>query len=139
MKRKQPNNTKGVQSRLPENKVGALQLRQRGLSYREIAATIGVSLTTAYNNVQDCIKELNVIALEEAEIVRDLELARLDAALASIEVKLAKGDLGAINTLLRIQERRARFLGLDMPNKTDITVSTPEPITFVLDDHDKAE
>lgn len=117
-----------------ERRIEALKLRTTGMYYSDIADELGVCLATAYNDVMDRMKELNSIALEEAQVVRDLEVARLDKAMLSIKDKLDEGDLAAINTLLRIQERRARFLGLDMPNKSELTIDTPEPITFILDD-----
>lgn len=124
-----------------ERRIEALRLRQTGMYYSDIADKLEVCLATAYNDVMDRMKELNSIALEEAQVVRDLEVARLDKAMLSIKEKLDEGDLAAINTLLRIQERRARFLGLDMPNKSEIMVAVPEPVVFTLvpkkDDNDK--
>jgi len=140
MKAKHTHNmTKGAQPRRRENMVDALKYRQAGKTYREIGKLLGVDHSTAYRYVMDSIAELKELSLEEAETVRTLALTRLDRALDAIQGKIDTGDLGAINTMLRIEERRSKFEGLDTPTKAEITVATPEPITFVLNDHDKGE
>ena len=52
---------------------------------------------------------------EPAEEVRELMLERLDAALRAVWPRVLEADDGAINSLLRIEARRAKLLGLDAP------------------------
>ena len=49
-----------------------------------------------------------------------LELARLDVAQRAIWKKVVKGDLAAIDRLLKIMQRRAKLIGLDAPVKLDV-------------------
>jgi hypothetical protein len=43
-----------------------------------------------------------------------LELERLDSYLVGLEPRIAKGDHQAVNSAVRISERRSRLLGLDV-------------------------
>ncbi len=113
----------------------AVAMRGAGRSYRQIAEIEGVSLSTAHSRVQ---RALLVTIREPAEVVRELELARLDAlavvamaALAEfvpmrsrgnrvlhpvtrVEVRDWAHNLAAVDVLVRISERRAKLLGLDV-------------------------
>lgn len=93
-----------------ERMAKALNLRQRGLSYQEIGRTLRVSHSTAYDDVQDALRE---ITREPAEAVLTIELSRLDAILTPMINKAMEGDAFATDRVLRIMERRARYLGLD--------------------------
>ena len=126
-----PGNPKGQHAKLPERRREALKLRKTGLSYREMAPLLGVSHVQAYKDVMKAIELLNEDCKEEAKEVKQLELGRLDTALKAIWPGVQKGDLKAISMLLRIQERRARYEGLDVAQKQEIDIATPEPIRFV--------
>lgn len=118
----------------------ALELRKRGLSYSEIARALGYANEGgAHKAVQ---RGLQAIVAEPAQDVRELELARLDVlwkrALKALErhhVTVSNGRvvylgdtpieddtqaLQAIDRLLKIQERRARLIGLDAPVKHEV-------------------
>jgi hypothetical protein len=56
---------------------------------------------------------------------RILVNVRLDKALNALWPKVEKGDLEAIRTMLKIEERRARMLGIDKPQKLDVTHYLP--------------
>jgi len=116
----------------------AARLRAQSLSYREIAAELGVDVRTAHAAVQRALTET---VAEAADDVRRLELERLDDLARQARkvmlgthyviaqgkvVRLRRGGapleddgpiLQAIDRLLKIQERRARLLGLDAPVK----------------------
>jgi hypothetical protein len=112
-------------------KIKAYEMRLKGMSYRQIAQELGITFPTAHSYVKEVMNELNKYSLELIETYRDMELTRLDAAQNAIYKKVLKGDDRAITTMLKIQERRARVLGLDAPVKTEATIKTPEPIIFV--------
>ena len=95
-------------------KVGeALQLRRSGASYEEIGRAMGSSASTAYRRVKFGLEKLAKLNLKEAEHTRDMELARLDFYLRSLDQRIRAGDTRAINSAVRIAERRARLQGLD--------------------------
>lgn len=121
----------------------AVELRRRNLNYKQIAAEMGyASQSSAYEAVQ---RGLNDTQAETNDEVRRMELERLDdLARSALRVlatkhyaiapggKLARhpdtGDplvddgptLQAIDRLLKIQERRAKLLGLDQPVKHEV-------------------
>ena len=96
----------------------ALRLRAEGLSYKDIAAEMGVSQQTAHNWVT---AELKVAQHETAESVaqlRELEALRLDRMLRKWLPKAEEGDAEAAGVILRIMDRRAKMFGIDAPTKT---------------------
>jgi len=102
-----------------ENQMKALELAKAGVSYRLIAETVGYkSSQAAWAAVKSALKKVITPAAEE---VRLMEIERLDAALMAVWPSVTKGQYGAIDRFLRIQERRAKLLGLDAPARQDIT------------------
>jgi DNA-binding CsgD family transcriptional regulator len=94
----------------------AIRLRVQGFNYREIAAELGISVGTAYNDCSAAMKRIREQTRESAEEVRSVELDRLDRMIRALEVKaFGDGDTRAIDTLLKVSERRAKLLGLDAP------------------------
>lgn len=101
-----------------EKKRQALELRKAGVGYVKIAEQLGYkSVSSAHDAVMSALK---AITKEPAEEVRTMEIERLDAMLFAISPQVRAGHLGAIDRSLRIQERRAKLLGLDMPTVTRI-------------------
>ncbi|MFI9200172.1 hypothetical protein [Streptomyces sp. NPDC053048] len=118
----------------------AAELRAKGWHYRRIAEHLGIDVHTAHQAVQRALK---AIVQEPAEEVRTLELERLDRlyeraveVLERRHVTVSQGKiiyeggepladdgpvLQAIDRLLRIQERRAKLLGLDAATKTQVS------------------
>jgi hypothetical protein len=96
----------------------ALELRRDGKTFPEIAYELGYSaVSSAYEAVMTALKDT---LREPAEEVRKLELDRLDAMLNAIWPQALSGDLKAIDSVLRLMDRRARYLGLDAPVRVDI-------------------
>jgi hypothetical protein len=86
-----------------------------GLSYRGIARELSVSLDTAWGDVQAELTALRAIAVKRAEEIRELELRRLDKWTISATKKMQAGSVPAGFLLVKLQERRAKLLGLDAP------------------------
>jgi len=96
----------------------ALALRKRGTSYDAIAAALGYAgKSGAYKAVARALHETLREATEE---VRALELGRLDIMLTSVWDRAAGGDCHAIEIVLKLQDRRAKLLGLDQPLRVDV-------------------
>lgn len=120
----------------------ACELRSRGWSYRAIAAEIGdTSPAQTYKRVQ---RGIDRVIHEPAEEARQFELDRLDRMYREIEEVLTRDHIvvqhgkvvyqstgepladhdpkmRAVATLLKIQERRSRLLGLDAAQKTQVS------------------
>lgn len=88
----------------------ALEMRLAGFSQQQIADNLKVSKTTAHRYLMDA---LDAIPKENAVSVLRMELARLDTAQLALRSKVLKGDEKAINSTVRLMERRARYLNLD--------------------------
>lgn len=123
-----------------ERDAEACRLRARGRTYQQIAVELGMyDKSGAYAAVQRALVDT---VKEPADEVRQLELIRLDemhrAALGVMEAThyvVDKGAvvlwedlpliddgpvLAAVDRLLRIQDRRAKLLGLDSPQRVSI-------------------
>jgi molybdopterin/thiamine biosynthesis adenylyltransferase len=69
-------------------RVRALNLRVQGLTYRELAATMGCSLGTAYSLVQDGLADYRAASYETVEQRQHLELDRLDTLYYRFETQM---------------------------------------------------
>jgi DNA-binding CsgD family transcriptional regulator len=119
----------------------AWELRLKGKSTRQIALALEVSVGTAHSDLAAVMERTKEENDDRAETHRALSLARLDRALDTIEAALGANSLGeddaaedlgadhelrlkALDRLLKIEERRAKLLGLDAPTKVDANVTT---------------
>lgn len=115
---------------IAERRAKALDLRKSGHSYRQIAEALrgseGVSAKynepAAHKDVADELARLRELSAETAKDVLELELTRLDAMILVLWPQVEKGDQFAIDRVLKIQDRRARYLGLDEANELNLNV-----------------
>lgn len=113
-----------------------LELRRAGMSLRDIAAHTGVSQETVRKDINALLTRLNKDQDGKTAQYRQLEVDRLDRmqaaywnkALGSIPDPDDKSkktflppDLDAAHLVLKVIDRRAKLLGLDMPIKTALT------------------
>lgn len=99
------------QLRTDEKQRRAAALRIAGVEYAEIADKLGyASASGAYAAVQ---AGFAAAMAEPTSMTRALELRRLDEMLVGVWRKARAGDLGAVDRVLRLMERRARYLELD--------------------------
>ena len=95
----------------------ALNLRRSGASFQSIADQLGIGKSTAHKCVTTALAAVRRENYSLAEEVMVLEANRLDAMQLGIWPAVLQGDLPAIQTVLKIMERRAKLLGLDAPTK----------------------
>lgn len=109
-------------TRKPDPKVReahAIQLRLAGASYSQIATQLGYKGPSgAYHAV---MRGLAHFAVEPATKLRDMEAARLDALMMAHWQRAVNGDIDATRVVLDIMKRRAALLGLDAPQRIDIS------------------
>lgn len=96
----------------------ALGMRLAGAEFREIAEVLGVSATTVHSDVHRALAE---IPAGEADELRRLEVSRLDRLQRAVWTTALGGDLGAVDRALRIIDRRAKLLGLDAPQRMEVS------------------
>ena len=101
-----------------------LQLKLDGLTVREIAERTRIPPTTVQRRLTDAMTELVAPVADE---VRLIELARLDRWQVRLEERMAAGaePEKVVPTSLQVQARRARYLGLDAPERSEVQVDAP--------------
>ena len=87
----------------------ALTMRLAGVRIDRIAQAMGVHRRTVSLWIGDAIRD---IPREEADELRALERHRLDALQQAVWTDAARGDLRALDRVLAIMDRRARYFGL---------------------------
>lgn len=140
--------TKAQSVAIAKRRADAVNMRMAGAGYQQIADELGYNSRGAA--CQDISRALEANIAEQhtaVEVLRETELQRLDilwadawAVLKREHITVSHGRtimdertgepllddgpvLSAIATLLKIQERRAKYLGLDAPTKVEaITV-----------------
>jgi len=121
----------------------ALELRSQGYSYRQIGAEIGVSHVAAFNYVKDEIQHIAKERKEIGEGIIDQELLLLDKLLIELlkDIKIPskrlkagcdpddeeyevilRTDQSVVQNILKIMERRAKYLGLNAPERSEVNV-----------------
>lgn len=97
----------------------ALELHLAGANYDAIAVALGyANRSSAWKAVQEALTDLGRPA--PAGEVLATEIARLDAMLTGLWAKARRGDVQAIDRVLKIGERRAALRslsGVDTPLK----------------------
>jgi|TARA_Y100000310_G_C20604656_1_gene774876 hypothetical protein len=106
-----------------ERQQQAVELRKAGATTKQIANQLGyASPAGAYKAIMRELEATANAQSEGTEAVRQLEIQRLDQMLFPIWQQVISGDVQAITTALRIQERRANLLGLDAPKQIEARV-----------------
>jgi hypothetical protein len=105
-----------------------LEYRRGGLTFDLIAERLGYASASGAHKAY--LSACNRIVYEDVVEVRKSEMDRLDIAQAAIWGDLTDTQNVDANTrarlvlaLIKIMERRARLLGLDMPTKAQVEVS----------------
>jgi hypothetical protein len=107
---------------LVDREIKVMELRRAGLTFDRIAEQTGYADPTgAYAAYKRAIKRTmqqpaDELRTQELDTINRLQLAAWPNAL--------KGDTKAILTIVRLMERRAKLLGLDMPIKIEQEVIT---------------
>ena len=105
-----------------DREIKVLELRRAGLTWQKIADEVGYADPTgAYAAYKRAVKR---VLQEPADEVRQQEIDRLDRLQVAVWPRAMKGDDRAINTILRLMERRAKLLGLDAAQKVQAEVTT---------------
>ena len=84
----------------------------------------------AYKDVKREIDKIRSTLREDAGEIVELELQRLDEMLVGLWAKARRGNTAAIDRVLKIMERRAKFLGIDAPERRELTGAGGEPLVL---------
>ena len=121
-----PDKTRAVNAEAREHAWQALELRKTGKTYRQIAARLQCSLSVAHGYVTSALAELRSEVLDSARDLRDLEVAKLDDLEHRLRRRLkpacSDSDCAKLATaILKITESRRKLLGLDAPQKVEVS------------------
>jgi hypothetical protein len=112
----------------------ALELRRGGATYPQIAEHIGCAISSAYELVQSGLRET---LQEPGDDVRQIELERLDLMLrALLPCALQQGDAAqarCAEVILKLMDRRAKYLGLDLPQRMKVEYIDDDTLTELLE------
>lgn len=102
---------KAVESAEKQRRI--LELRKAGYTLDQIADELGYADASGVHHA--LTRTLERTVGEPAQELRALEADRLDEMWRKVWEKLDRGDVGVVETLIRLQARRAKLLGLDVP------------------------
>lgn len=95
-----------------------LEYRRGGLTFDEIAQRVGYADPSGAHRA---FKRALLRTLQQpADEMREVELDRLDRLQAAVWGSASKGDVKAVDSVLKIMDRRARLLGLDAPTRHQV-------------------
>lgn len=117
-----------TESQLEERRSIVFEMRARQcLSFREIAARVtaggsgraafAMTAKTAFDDYWSVMERDVMVASDDLERHRATELHKCDQMEAGLASDAMGGDPSAVNSFLRVMQRRARLLGLDAPTQ----------------------
>lgn len=113
----------------------AWNLRAQGKSYREIGKDLGVSHVTAWKDVETFHQEESDSIREEAKHHIAMAVQRNDRIIAVLQPLAEQGDFEAMDRLDKFEKRRAALIGMDAPDRKEITGKDGErlngPVIYV--------
>jgi len=97
-----------------------------GLTYEQIAERLKYSSRqSAHRDIHTALD--NLVSAPAKELLAE-ELSRLERLLQGVWADARKGDPHKVNTVLRILDMRARYLGLYSPERIQAEVRIDDPI-----------
>ena len=104
----------------------ALELRAAGRKYTEIAEALNYS--SPQHAHRDVKIELEALVKTPAQDVLAGELDRLDKLLQGVWAEARRGNVQAVDRVLRIMERRSKYLGLDNQERGESEAQFRNPV-----------
>lgn len=142
------NRQTGEKERVALRRREVMRLRVRGNTLDEITDQWNtanpeqiVSRATIANDVKESLRRSVEDNKLDTNQYRELLLARLDAALKAdkFQAQIEKGNLLAIDRLIKLTERYSKLLGTDAPTKVANTDPTGEKEAMGLSDEERAD
>lgn len=113
--------SRAQRTKTAERRSQAVQLRIAGADWETIARTCGyASRGAACTDVTRAMENATAEATRNADVLRHMELARLDRLQQAFWAQAIKGDNDAARTVLGIIDRRCKLLGLSAPAKVEV-------------------
>jgi hypothetical protein len=103
-----------------DRELAVIELRRTGETWERIAKIVGFA--GASGALKAYRRAMTRTLKQPTDELREIELDRLDRLQRGIWERAKDGDIRAIDSVLRIIDRRARLLGLDAPQKIQAEV-----------------
>lgn len=100
------------------------EMRKAGLTYRQIADRMDMSVSTIHEHVKKELATLNKQNQELAGEYRLIQLQRLESLLVPLQQQIANGHLTAIDKARRIMDSISQLMGANAPAK--VAATTPD-------------
>lgn len=97
-----------------------------GLNYRDMATQLNVSIGTISNDVKMVARRYREEQISEYADIVQLELRRIDTALNAIWDQVKAGNRPAIETMMALQNQRAKYLSLFAPDTNRLELLFPD-------------
>jgi len=110
-----------------------LRMRIGGARYQQIADRLGIAPSTVGRALQRGMARWQAQADDLVSELIWLQLERLDRLLLTLWPNALEGSLGAIDRVLKIEERRAKLMGLDLVANLNIEHSGAADVTFKVE------
>ena len=110
--------TKDIRLQAMDRKDQALELRMGGWSQRAIGQELGISTQRVAQLLTEILTEMEDHAEKNIDNVRRLEVQRLDEMIEAIWERAKSGELECLDRVIKLMDRRTKYLGLDAPVKT---------------------
>ena len=113
---------------IEQRRADVTRLRLSGWSMRDIAAHIGVSVGTIHGDLTAVFDRTADRADDHVRRERETSLARIDAMTKGLWAKASTGDSEAVNTVRKLEERRAKLEGLDAAARHELSGPDGGPV-----------
>jgi len=117
--------TKQKQVEVEQRRVKVAEKVLAGVAYREMATEFSVSLATISNDIKTVLRRYRQEQISEYADIVQIELRRLDLALNAIWDKVLAGDKSSIDTMILLQNQRAKYLALFEPEFDRVALLFP--------------
>lgn len=108
-----------------ERRAQAVDLAKTGQPYRAIGAALGVNASTVARDIAAWAAETKP-SVEATEELRKLQLEEINGLAVKLWAKLDGEDyLSVVDRLVKLMERKARLMGLDMPTQVQVGLNLP--------------
>jgi DNA-binding CsgD family transcriptional regulator len=136
-RRQSKSSAKSTIARERERQVVAL--KKAGANFQQIADKLGITKPGAYKAWKRVNEQLAKATREDAELLRAQQLERINDMLLGLWNKAASGDVQAVDRVVRLLERESKLLGLDSPQKKELSGPGGEPIGGIVVEFVKPE
>lgn len=114
--------SKAQRAKTADRRGKAIALRLAGMDWQTIADRLDyASRGAACVDVNRALEANLAEQSQAADTLREVETLRLDRLQAAAWPSAVKGDLKAIDTVLKVIDRRIKLQGLDMPLRAELS------------------